>query len=249
MEERRRAIQNYLLTHGRATVEELNVLFPGTSAMTIRRDLDYLEQIGAVIRVHGGAMLNPARTTQEAQYGVREVENPEGKLRIAQKAAELLGDTRSVYIDAGTTCMELARMLVDRNLLVTTPAANIGAQLASHNPHMTVTQLGGVVNPRSLAASGMQSLEQIKHINIDLAVMCTSGYSAESGFSNGHIDEAELKRTVIAKARRVILLIDRDKFGRTLPYTFAWPDDVDLLVCDGDPGEAARGIDRSKILF
>ncbi|MBR3691191.1 MAG: DeoR/GlpR transcriptional regulator [Clostridia bacterium] len=249
MEERRRAILAYLVSHGRASVEELNDLFPGTSAMTIRRDLDYLEQAGEVIRIHGGAMLNPARILQEAQYGVREVENREAKDRIARLAADILGDTRSIYIDAGTTCMEFARQLSAGGLLVTTSGANIAAELAGRNPDMTVTMLGGSLNPRSLAVSGSQSIEQVRNINIDTAVMCTSGYAPGAGFSNGHIGESELKRAVIAKARRVILLMDGTKLGKTLPYTFARPEDVDIIICDRDPGEGASGIPEEKLLF
>lgn len=249
MEERRRAILAYLRAHGRATVEELNELFPDTSAMTIRRDLDYLDQAGEVIRVHGGAMLNPARGIQEAQYGIREVENRDAKIRIAELTLSLLRDTRTIYIDAGTTCMEFARRLGDGELLVTTSGANIAAELAGRNPGMSVTMLGGSLSPRSLAVSGSQSIAQLAHMNIDTAVMCTSGYSPDAGFSNGHIGESELKRAVIAKARRVIMLADMAKFGRTLPYTFAMPSEVDVLVCDRDPGEAAAGIAREIICY
>lgn len=249
MEERRRAILAYLVTHTRATVEELNELFPGTSAMTIRRDLDHLEQEGEVIRIHGGAMLNPARTLQEAQYGVREVENRDEKARVATLAVQQLGDTRSIYIDAGTTCMEFARLLSGSGLLVTTSGANIAAELAGRNPDMTVTMLGGSLNPRSLAVSGSQSIAQVQNINIDTAVMCTSGYAPGAGFSNGHIGESELKRAVIAKARRVILLMDGTKLGRTLPYTFARPEDVDIIICDRNPGDAAGGIPEEKIIY
>ncbi len=249
VEERRKALLAYLYTHGRATTEEMALLFPDVSAMTIRRDLEHLEKTGEVLRVYGGAVLNPSQFKEEALYGDREVRSRGAKEAIARRAMELIGDVRSLYVDAGTTCMEFARLLPEREFSVVTPGANIAAAIAARNARAAVTLLGGAVSPKSLAASGSEALAQLGRMNVDTAVMCASGYSAKTGFTNGHVGESELKRAVIAKARRVIMLLDSGKFGSTLTYTFAGPEDVDVLVCEKDPGEAAAGIDAAKLVF
>ena len=70
-------------------------------------------------------------------------------------------------------------------------------------------------------------------VNIDTAVLSTTGYSEKGGFSVGSYTECMLKRKVIQKAGRVILLMDRSKLGRTLPFTFAELEDIDVFICDG----------------
>lgn len=250
MEERRGILKSYILEHSRATVEQLNALFPDTSSMTIRRDLDVLEQSGSIIRIHGGAMANPAFGLDEELYGIREVENSEAKRHIAHIAVSLAADLRSIYIDAGTTAMEFARQLPDCDLLVTTPGANIGMELAARNTRMAVTLLGGNISRKSFAASGSISMRQLESINIDTAFMCTSGFAPQSGFTNGNAQESELKRFVMSKARRVIMMVDSSKFGKTLPYTFAKPENIDLLITEREPeGEIAAQFQKVKLIY
>lgn len=86
----------------------------------------------------------------------------------------------------------------------------------------------------------MQAMRFLADINIDIAVLCPSGFSAESGFTGGNYNECELKRTVAKKARTVIMLLDVSKLDRSLPYTFCALSDVDYLICDAPLPERIR---------
>lgn len=242
-------MREYIIRRGDVTIDELAALFPERSVMTIRRDLDYFEANGLVIRTYGGAKLNPlAFKSHEDYYSIREVENAAAKAEIAKKAVGLLSGERAVYIDAGTTAMAFARALPDREIIIITPGVNIALELLSRKRPMSVTVAGGNLNPRSLSASGAQTVDSLRGINIDTAVMSTSGFSFENGFTNGIMQECEVKSAVIAKARRVIMLMDSSKLEKSLPYTFARLTDIHALVTDGAlPLDAADRIKTEGI--
>lgn len=233
MDKRRDIIKQYVIKHESATIEELRSLFPDKSTMTIRRDLDYLQGEGVLIRTHGGARVNPAVTRSEAFYGIREIENAREKDIIASKAVHLLLGLKSLYLDAGTTVMALMRRIETlQDISVITHGVNIALEAASKSRITQVTVLGGAVSPKSLAASGNTTVTQLSGMNIDTAVMSSSGFTPESGFTNGNMSECELKRAVISKSHRVIMLMDSSKIGNSLLYTFARPEDIDILVTD-----------------
>lgn len=235
MQDRRNAIKEYIVKNDEASIDKLMELFPGFSAMTIRRDLDYLEETGFVIRTHGGARFNRAFTAREDLYAMREIENSAAKEAIARKTVALIDPSRAVYIDSGTTCMALARILPETDAPVLTNGVNIAAEISLKNRCTPVSLLGGAVSPISLAVSGSMSLKHLAGLNIDTAVMSASGFSPEAGFSNGNIQECELKKAVVAKARLVIMMIDDSKFFKNLPYTFARETDIKHLVSNTRP--------------
>ncbi len=84
-------------------------------------------------------------------------------------------------------------------------------------------------------------MQFIRDVNIDIAFMAASGFTTDTGFTSGTFTECELKREVVAKARKTILLIDSSKIGRTMPYTFAQLSDMDIIVSDGGLPHAYSG--------
>ena len=241
MKQRREMILRLINERLSISLHELEQEFPDVSSMTLRRDLEYLESSGDIIRTKGGAMSVKAlkgsdSSRQEAAYTDRELTNFDAKMKIAGAASELIEEGRSVYFDAGTTVMTFVKHMSAKRLSAITCGPNIALELAS-KISTPVTMVGGLLNRDNLSLSGSAALEFISTINIDLAVMATSGLSKDAGFTCGNPAEAELKRLVVKKARRVIVLMDKTKLDRTLPYTFAVPDDVDVLISDADPGE------------
>ncbi|MCL2084412.1 MAG: hypothetical protein FWH06_04030, partial [Oscillospiraceae bacterium] len=110
---------------------------------------------------------------------------------------------------------------------------NIALMLAAQKPQCSVLLTGGSLNPKTLSCSGYGSAELVKLINIDAAFMATSGFSNAGGFTVGTHFECELKRAVIAKTDKVIMLMDSSKIGVSMPFTFARPTEIQVLVCDG----------------
>lgn len=89
-----------------------------------------------------------------------------------------------------------------------------------------------MINRDNISISGNQALKFLADINIDVAFICPSGLSLKDGFTCGNYPECELKRMVIEKARKIVILMDRSKLGRTLPYTFCQLDNVNTIITD-----------------
>ena len=213
------------------TTKELQALCPEVSFMTIHRDLDALEQQGVIVKIRGGA--KAVRHAGDIGFDERMQENTAGKSAIAQKAISLIRPHSSVFLDASTTNLMLARQLPEMNLNVFTTGPNIAVELCRLN-NPVVTLCCGTLNRKNLALSGQNTLEMLEKINIDIAFLGVSGCSAEAGFTCGTEGDMLVKRLVIRKARTKVLLCDKTKFHRLMPYTFASMEDVDYLISDGE---------------
>jgi DeoR/GlpR family transcriptional regulator of sugar metabolism len=248
--ERREIIKNHIIKYGEVKVSELQELFPDLSAMTIRRDLAYLEDKGLIIRTRGGARAIPfASSLREDLYSLREVKNIEAKENIAKKAVKFVEAGRSLYFDSGTTIMSLARILPDENLSILTSGPNIGLEIIKKN-NPSVTLIGGLISRNNLSTSGMHCLNFIKAINIDIAFMATSGFSLESGFTSGNLNECQIKEAVIKKARKTIMLMDSSKIDKNLPFTFATLKDINVLICENTlPEKIYKAAEKKGVLL
>lgn len=211
------------------TIKQLQELFPEVSLMTIHRDLDALMEAGAVVKFRGGA--KSVRHNGDPEFNVRIGENNSEKFAIAQKAMELLQPHSSVFLDASTTNLMLARSLPDIHLNIVTTGPSIALELCRlHNP--VVTLCCGTINRKNLALSGQNTLEMLDNINIDMAFIGVSGCSVEAGFTCGTESDMLVKRMVIRKARTSVVMCSHDKLKCLMPYTFAHLSDVDYLITD-----------------
>ncbi|NLK39949.1 MAG: DeoR/GlpR transcriptional regulator [Clostridiales bacterium] len=226
------AINSYIQIHGEVHLKDLMKLYPNLSEMTLRRDIDYLESQGYVVRTRGGAK-SIRRLTQieEDAYSKRSIENADKKIEIGRKALKFFGNATCYYIDAGTTMMHLSKLLPEEPCFIVTNAPNIALEL-TRNPSANILLLGGNLNREHYSVSGASAVEQIKSINIDVAFIAASGFSEQSGFTNGNYNESELKRTIISRAKQSVLLMDSSKYDRILPFTFAEIGEIDYLISD-----------------
>ena len=226
---RQELILNFIERHNVVTIKQLQQLCPEVSLMTIHRDLQALEDRGAVVKVRGGA--RSVRHAGDPGFDVRLQENNIGKTAIAKKALELIQPNSSVFLDASTTNLVLARALPDINLNIFTTGPSIALELCHlHNP--TVTLCCGTINRKNLALSGQNTLEMLEKINVDMAFLGVSGCSVEAGFTCGTEGDMLVKHMLIQKARTSVIMCDRAKLSRLMPYTFARLEDADYLISD-----------------
>ena len=239
---RQEQMREYIEKRNLVTIKELQAMFPQVSLMTIHRDLDALEQGGYVVKFRGGA--KSVRLNDDPEFHVRVRENNEGKMIIARKALELIQPHTSIFLDASTTNLLLAKSLPDINLNVITTGPSIALELAKlHNP--VVTLCCGTLNRKSLALSGQNTLKMLEGINIDLALIGVSGCSADAGFTCGTEGDMLVKRLVIEKARTSVALCGYEKFSALMPYTFSKIEDVDYLICDKAVPESIEAVAES----
>ncbi len=244
--DRREEIKELLRTKGEVKLKDLESRFNDYSSMTLRRDLKYLEDNGFVKRTRGGAVaMSRLSIAAEDVYSERALENVAQKYTIAKKALTFIERGRSIYLDSGTTMMLFTREMEDEYLSIMTSGLNIAMELIKKQKP-SVTLLGGQVNRNTISVSGVNSCNFIKDVNIDIAFIAASGFSIENGFTSGTYTECEIKKEVINGARKKIVLMDSKKIDKIMPFTFAFMEDIDVLVTDGEMDEFILGEAKRK---
>ena len=222
-------MKNYIEQKSVVSIKELMDEFPDVSLMTIHRDLDALAADGVVVKFRGGA--KSIHHSGDPEFNVRIAENNAGKFAIAQKAMAFLQPHSSIFLDASTTNLMLARSLPDIHLNIFTTGPSIALELCClHNP--VVTLCGGTINRKNLALSGHNTLEMLERINIDVAFIGVSGCSEQAGFTCGTEGDMLIKRLCIKKARTSVVMCGHEKLKCLMPYTFADLSDVDYMITD-----------------
>lgn len=240
MNERQKLIYNSIQENGEVSLSTLRELVPYVSEMTIRRDLEALENKGKIVRIHGGARsVKAINILVEDVFSKRSATNVNEKRDIAEKALSFIEENSSIYIDAGSTTMLLAELIPDKHILISTCGINIAAELL-HQKETEVNLVGGAVNKSSISTYGPAALESIENINIDVAFIASTAFSPQSGFSCGNVHDAELKRKVLSRAALKVILMDSSKVGNMMPYIFARPGDIDILISDDGLSEEVR---------
>jgi len=228
--ERQERILRFIKENKRATVAELSKLF-GVSEATIRRDLEELDKQGVIKRAHGGAVV-VERAAPEPPIIQRMTENIEEKRRIGQAAAELVRDGETVFLGSGTTTMEVARNLVDRNdLTVITNALNI-ANLLAGKPNITVIVVGGLLRHSELSMIGHITEQVLKELHADKVIMGMRAISVQEGLTNDYLPETMTDRAIINFSSEVILVADHTKFGKVSTALVAPVTSVSKIVTD-----------------
>ena len=239
MKERQQAMINLINGKGSVSFSSLKEAFPQVSEMTLRRDLEYLDRIKQIIRIHGGAKSVEVVIGTDDLFYKRSTRNAEAKKLIARKAAELVSENTSIFIDSGSTATEFAKAFPDGRYLVFTSGLSCALELA----HLTETQVymvGGRFNPFSLSVNGSRSLTYLDNISFQAAFLGVTGYIHGRGFTCGSEEDCELKRAVIRKSEKVVVLMDAQKVGITSTFTFANLEDVDVVVTDPALSEKTR---------
>lgn len=245
--ERLERIRKLLLAHGAVRVTALSKEFD-VAEVTIRSDLARLEQEGFARRTHGGAVLATG-TRFERPFAEQEARFREEKQRIGAAAAKLIEDGDTVILDVGTTTTEIARHLSPvTNLVVVTSALNIALELERY-PGVTVVVTGGTLRPMQHSLVNPLATILLSQINADKLFLGCNGVSAEKGITNSNMQEAEIKRAMIATAKRVIVVADSSKIGAVAAAHVAPISAVHQVITDANADEAElerirqRGVD------
>ena len=200
------------------------------SPATVRRDLDQLERSGAIRRVHGGAVSVESRL-DEPVFADKTSLAAREKRRIAEAALKFVEPDDTIYLDGGSTVLELARLLRDRsNVTVVTNSLYAAHELAGRGPRLIV--IGGELRRLSQTMVGPLTRPVLQELHLDKAFMGTIGFAVGEGLTTTDPSEAFTKKLVMAQARQVILLADSSKAGKV---SFASAGDwtnVHVLITD-----------------
>ena len=196
----------------------------GVSEMTVRRDLQLLEDAGAVRRVAGGATL-----VTSAPFERRDAVETARKRTIAEAAAEEIASATTVALDAGTTVAAVVPFLGERTV-VTHSLPVIEALTRRSSPGLVAA--GGHYQPDTRSFAGPLAEETLRNVRCDLAVLSATALDSD-GLWGTNVLDAAIKRVLAQQSTRVILLADSTKLARTAPVRIAGLDVVDLVITDG----------------
>lgn len=242
VEERKRAVLDFVEEHRRATVAELCARFE-VSPATMRSDLRDLEQDGLLVRTHGGATVKEkARFELEAREKGGQ-HSPE-KRAVAQRALERIEDGDTIVLDSGSTTFQLATLLGARSDITVVTNDLIIAQLLEEHPSATVHLIGGVVRKRFHCTVGSRAEQFLHGLKVDKAFMAANSFSVESGATTPDLQHAEIKRQMIAIATKVFLLVDSSKVGKSSFAQFAPADAIDCLIVDAIDAKQVRVLEE-----
>ncbi|SMC16090.1 transcriptional regulator, DeoR family [Andreprevotia lacus DSM 23236] len=196
---------------------------------TIRRDLRELAAEGLLQRVHGGAL--PA-SPAVADFAGRSQIAGDGKARIGRAAAGLIEDGQVVLLDGGTTAVQLASQLPPAlRATIVTHSPSVAVALALH-PTVEVIMIGGRLFKHSVVTMGTAALESLGQIRADVFFMGVTGVHAEAGLSTGDLEEAYMKRALMARAAETVVLASAEKIAAASPYLIAGLDAVSGIITE-----------------
>ncbi len=227
--ERRSDILALLQKTGSHRVEALSQHF-GVSAVTIRSDLNMLEQQGYITRSHGFAVLN-SRLIAELSVADKRNNYPELKQRIGKLAASLLKEGERVILDSGTTTKAIVNHINDLNLTVLTNGLDVAMALVSC-PNVEVRMTGGVLRKNAMSFSGVMADNNLQHYRFDKVFLGVDGFDLQKGVTTFNEQEAQLNRLMCDAADQVIVVTDSSKFGQYSNFVICQANQIDVLVTD-----------------
>ncbi|MFZ4718012.1 MAG: DeoR/GlpR family DNA-binding transcription regulator [Ilumatobacteraceae bacterium] len=217
---------------GAVRVTELATLL-GVSDMTVRRDLEVLDDAGLLEKVHGGATLRAERTTDEPGFEAKSLRNTREKHAIALAAAAMVRPGQAIGITAGTTTWQLAYHITEiPNLTVVTNSVRVADVLhQARRDDRTVVLSGGVRTP-SDALVGPVAVNALRSLHLDAVFMGVHGMSHRAGFTTPNLMEAETNRAFVDATEHLVVLADHTKWGVTGLSSMAPLDRAAALVTD-----------------
>ncbi len=236
LSEREQEILRFLALDGHVSVGRISKHLK-VSQVTVRSDLNALEEKGFVVRTHGGAV--PA-----FHKGVieRQKEHVAEKERIARRAAELIANGDSVMISAGTTTSLIPKYLIGkRDIQIVTNSTFILPYIRI-NPMVDVIFVGGEFKASGEAMVGPLALHTMEQFHVKKAFIGADGFSLEHGITAHLVELAEAVKKMAEQADEVVILSDSSKFAKVGFARIAPVTKIDCIITDDGlaPAEQAR---------
>ena len=246
--ERHERILAELARRGTVSAQDLAVMLD-TSLATVRRDIAELDEMKAVSRIHGGAML-PER--QELPFDAKMMTFLPEKRRIGAQVGSMIKPGSMVGLGGGTTVLQILPAIRRLSLRVVTTAVNVALDLRNA-AEVEVTLTGGTLRPRTAEMVGHIAERTLRDLNIDVAVIGTDGIDVARGLTTYDSSEAYVNRVMLERAKEVWIAADHSKFGQVLPALICPLKQVRRIVTDTGATDAmiapvmALGVDVVRV--
>lgn len=226
---RQQDILERVRTSGRQTIADLAAQYD-VATQTVRRDINTLCDLGLVRRVHGGVI--PLTNPTNLNFLTRAVLNEDAKRDIGRETAKLIPAGACVMLGIGTTVQYVAEALLDHaDITIVTnnlEVANMFCSAQSAEVHVT----GGTLRTEDRDMVGARALLDYQSMYADFGVIGAGGLDGKLGLLDFKQEDAEINRTIVAHARKTILVADQSKWRQSPAHLVAGFDQIDVLVTD-----------------
>lgn len=213
-QERQQLILNEVSQNGSVSTNKLAQKFNVTKD-TIRKDFQELAKKGLVERIHGGV----SKIENEiVNFDIRVGRNQRIKRILAKEALKIIQNKSIVFLDSGTTNLELAKLLPNNySGTIITNSPHIALEV-SKDEKIKIYLIGGEVNSTSKIVSGASAIREIEAINIELCILGVSSLSVDYGITYPSFEESLLKQQLIKQSNRVISIIEKEKINTVATF-------------------------------
>src|SRR5690606_5300842 len=218
------------------------------SSVTIRKDLQFLEDAGMIFRTHGGATnVNPYQ--KDRPINEKALLHAAEKKRIGSEAAKMVEPNDSIIIASGTTMQYFAREIVPQErLTVITSAINVTMELIDYD-NVDIIQLGGPVRKTSSSITGRYAEDLLSDFFCSKLFLGVDGIDFELGITTTNAQEALLNRRMMESVHKVIVLADFSKFDRKSLGKISALSKVDMIISDNIPSKYQQLFDNLGIEY
>lgn len=229
-EKRLKQLEEYVVKQQSASLDELVKEF-NVSKNTIRRDLQELVDTGAFKKVYGGIAVNQKKLEP---FHEREVQNHHGKKNIGRTAADFVEDGDIIFIDSGTTTIEMLDHIKEKHITIITNNIDIIVGSIPFENIMVIT-IGGVLERKTKSFGMNYNVEIVNTYNINKAFMASTGLTPTNGVTNASLLETEIKSKIVERSKTIYLLVDHNKFGQYGLTTYCELNKINYLITDKMP--------------
>ncbi|MBQ9359062.1 MAG: DeoR/GlpR transcriptional regulator [Abditibacteriota bacterium] len=247
--ERQDLILKILKEHGVIKVVDLVPRF-SNSVMTLRRDLDELEERGLVTRVHGGAVLSKENNDNlyQPSFQRRMDEHLKEKRLIGQKAAQLVQPGDIIILDAGSTPYVMMDYLKSEMPFALITPGLLTATRALEFKQANIINIGGEIHKSSYSSVGINAIKNIEQYHAHKAFISTKAFNLPLGCYEADMQLIEIKRSIVRSAEQVILLADHTKFNSISLSPSVAVSEIDTIITNENANpEVINELERRNI--
>lgn len=242
IENRRRKIYQALEQNGSVKVEDLSAEL-NASPLTIRRDLNHLEQLGLIERFYGGAALRD----NSSQPALPESENALFKHAIAQRAVQFITDGDIIFINSSSTALLMLNYITAK--MVTVITNNGRTMLSDYRDNVSIVLTGGELQVPKKVMVGEFALNNLNRVTATKSFLGCSGLTAEEGFTTANMHEVAINQLMLSRVTgERYILADHTKIGKKHNFISGSPDQISCVITDTEADKtvldslAVRGI-------
>jgi len=226
---RKSKIKDIILEKKSIIVSELATVFTVTEE-TIRRDLKALEDEGFLIRTYGGAFIQDG-VQNEVDLSIRETAYTQSKQLIAEKCAEIIHNGDSIFLDASTTALFIAKAVRNMRLTILTNSLKV-INLLSDCPNIHLLSIGGLFSPNNMSFIGRCALQTLDSYYVDKTFMSCRSLSIDHGITDSNESMSEIRQRLMSRSNSVFVIADYSKFDKTSFISICNFSDIDGIITD-----------------